>query len=82
MTGADSPSALLTAEVVERRLRRSSALANLESLRRLEAKVPMTARAVTARLRAQSAARDACLAWGRAGAAALPVSRPARRPDR
>ena len=73
----------LAAELVERRLRRSSALANLQSLQRLEAKIPMTARAVTARLRAQSAARDACLAWGRSGAAALAGGRSVRRrPDR
>lgn len=75
MTSTDRPRSL-AADGVAARLRRASALSDLDSRRRLDAKVPMSAAAVAARLRAQSAARDACLAWARAGAAAFSSGRP------
>jgi hypothetical protein len=54
---------------VSQRLRESSEQSDLTAASRLATKVDMSAAAVTRRLRAQSALRDACLAWGRRPAA-------------
>jgi hypothetical protein len=52
---------------VTARLRAMSAASDLHSDRRLAHKVPMSAAAVTRRLRVQSELRDACLAWAALG---------------
>jgi len=52
---------------VTARLRAMSAASDLHADRRLAAKVPMSAAAVTRRLRVQSQLRAACLAWAAVG---------------
>jgi hypothetical protein len=62
-TGSAPP----TAAEVSRRLRRTSALADLDPDRRLDAKIGLDAAQVTSRLRRASDLRDLCMRLARLG---------------